>query len=171
MLRTRTSEKLATQRADRQLVRWATNVFLYGSLPLISLLNKRFFLLQCLSDLDAIHVECVDITSTAGDCDGLAKLQLAVASPKFDALRLMQRHQLVNDCVLGEFMPQIHAISITTYTTAQHERWQQQEQHEQQQHQEQQQQQEQQEKKEGGAEADAAAYGVAAGTATPALDS
>jgi uncharacterized protein involved in propanediol utilization len=70
-------------------------------------------------------------------------------------MRLLQRHQAVNERVLAEFMPQIHAISITTYTTAQHERWQQQERQEQQQHQEQQQ--KEVHEKEGGSEADAAA--------------
>jgi stress-induced morphogen len=83
---------------------------------------------QCLAELDAVHVECVDVTQSAGDCDGLAKLELTVASPQFDNLRLLQRHQRVNECVVSEFMPQIHAISITTYTSEQHEKQKQQQQ-------------------------------------------
>jgi stress-induced morphogen len=95
-----------------------------ASIPFLSISSLSR---KCLAELDAVHVECVDVTHSAGDCDGLAKLELVVASPQFDNLRLLQRHQRVNEC-LAEFMPQIHALSITTYTSEQHEKQQRQQQ-------------------------------------------
>jgi stress-induced morphogen len=73
---------------------------------------------QCLTELQAAFVECKDLTD--GSCGGGAKLELVVVSAKFEGLALLKRHRLVNDC-LAEFMPQIHAITMKTWTPQQYE--------------------------------------------------
>jgi stress-induced morphogen len=73
---------------------------------------------QCLTDLQAEFVLCND--NSDGSCGGGAKLELIVVSAKFEGLALLKRHRLVNDC-LAEFMPQIHAITMKTWTPEQYE--------------------------------------------------
>lgn len=61
------------------------------------------------------------IDNTAGHaCDSGAKLEIIVVSDKFDKVPLLQRHRLINDC-LSDLMPQIHALSMKTWTIQQHE--------------------------------------------------
>jgi stress-induced morphogen len=71
-----------------------------------------------LTELQAAFVECND--NSDGSCGGGAKLELVVVSEKFEGLALLKRHRLVNDC-LAEFMPQIHAITMKTWTPQQYE--------------------------------------------------
>jgi|UPI000581A28B stress-induced morphogen len=52
-------------------------------------------------------------------CNG-AKLKLIVVSDSFRGKPPLQRHRLVNDCV-AVHMPQIHALTIKTWTPAQYE--------------------------------------------------
>ena len=63
-------------------------------------------------------MECID--NSDGLCDGGAKLELIVVSATFDGVPLLKRHRMVNDC-LSELMPQIHALSMKTWTPAQYE--------------------------------------------------
>jgi BolA protein len=78
---------------------------------------------QCLDDLNATYVECIDKSSTGagGSCDRNAMLELVVVSPRFEGIPLLQRHRMVNDC-LKDLMPKIHALTIKTWTPAQHEK-------------------------------------------------
>ena len=55
-----------------------------------------------------------------GLCDGGAKLEVLVVSDAFDKLPPLKRHRMVNDC-LKELMPQIHALSLKTYTPEQYD--------------------------------------------------
>jgi stress-induced morphogen len=71
-----------------------------------------------LTELQAAHVECNDVSD--GSCGGGAKLELIVVTEKFEGLPLLKRHRLVNDC-LAEYMPQIHAITMKTWTPKQYE--------------------------------------------------
>jgi stress-induced morphogen len=71
---------------------------------------------QLTADLQASHVECLD--NSDSHCNG-AKLELIVVSDQFEGKALLARHRLVNDA-LKEFMPQIHALSMKTWTTEQY---------------------------------------------------
>jgi stress-induced morphogen len=72
---------------------------------------------QCNTELHATHVECLDVSD--GHCSG-AKIELVVVSEQFEGKALLARHRLVNDC-LKDLMPQIHALSMKTYTPAQYQ--------------------------------------------------
>jgi stress-induced morphogen len=76
--------------------------------------------IQCWTEFNADHVECVDLNADGADCDGNAKLELVVVSSQFEGTSLLQRHRKVN-AALTEFMPKIHALSMKTWTPAQYE--------------------------------------------------
>ena len=72
------------------------------------------------SELDAVHVECTDI-SGGSSCDGGHKLELIVVSPKFEGVSLLKRHRMVNDALAGDIMDKIHALTMKTWTPEQYE--------------------------------------------------
>lgn len=75
---------------------------------------------KCRTEFGADHVECVDLNADGSDCDGNAKLELLVVSSQFENIPPLQRHRKVN-AALVEFMPNIHALSMKTWTPAQYE--------------------------------------------------
>ena len=73
---------------------------------------------QCLTELEAEHVECTDLSD--GSCDG-AKIELLVVSKKFDGVPLLKRHQMVNNLFAVELSSnQIHALTMKTWTPKQY---------------------------------------------------
>lgn len=98
---------------------WASHRFhsVTSDLPGASFYATTTTCYQCESTLEATFVECVDVSG--GGCEG-AKLELIVVSPKFAGMPLLKRHRAVNDA-LAEFMPQIHALTMKTWTPEQYQ--------------------------------------------------
>ena len=61
----------------------------------------------------------VDITDTSGDCG--ASFMAFIVSDKFNGLKLLQRHRLVNQ-VLTEELKIIHAFQMKTVTSDEYEK-------------------------------------------------
>jgi stress-induced morphogen len=74
---------------------------------------------QCLSELEAEHVEC---TVLGEGCAGGAKIELFVVSKKFDGVPLLKRHKMVNQLLSEDLSSnRIHALTIKAKTPAQYE--------------------------------------------------
>jgi len=55
----------------------------------------------------------VDLSDGCG-----AKFNAVIVSPMFDKVALLERHRMVHEA-LGEYFPQIHALSMKTLTPEQ----------------------------------------------------
>ena len=65
-----------------------------------------------------LEPERVEITDTSDGCG--SKFEAIIVSAKFDGVPLLERQRLVN-AELSEDMPNIHALSMKTWTPAQYE--------------------------------------------------
>ena len=95
-------------------------------MPIISHSSQRRYfnqissLQKILAGITPIPVAVEIVDNSDGLCDGGAKLEVLVVSEAFDKLPPLKRHRMVNDC-LKDLMPQIHALSLKTYTPEQYE--------------------------------------------------
>lgn len=102
------------------VIRVAIDVQSFSNLILLYY-NIRITQLEssCTPFFPTTYVEVIDNTGEHS-CDNGAKLEVLVVSDQFDNVALLKRHRLVND-VLTDLMPQIHALSMKTWTTKQYE--------------------------------------------------
>ena len=88
-------------------------------------ITEEYVRQKCLSspELEATHVECT-VEGGGTGCDGGAKIQLLVVSPKFDTIKsLIQRHKLINNIFEHELKSgTIHALTIKAKTPSQFEK-------------------------------------------------
>ena len=74
---------------------------------------------KCVAELDAVHVEC---TVEGEGCEGGYKIDLIVVSSKFEGVKLLKRHQMVNQLFSEELSSnKIHALTIKAWTPTQYE--------------------------------------------------
>jgi stress-induced morphogen len=81
---------------------------------------KYTALVQALQVLKPTKLELVDNSHqhaghAGNDMDGESHFDLTIVASAFDGLNLVKRHQLIY-MVLGEIMPQIHALQIQSLT-------------------------------------------------------
>lgn len=70
--------------------------------------------------LEAVHIDC-DIEGDG--CGGGAKVDLKVVSTKFEGVKLLQRHQMVNEVFMEDLNSnRIHALTIKAWTPEQYEK-------------------------------------------------
>ena len=90
-----------------------------------AIVTEEYIRQKCSSspELEATHVECT-VEKTGDGCDGGAKVQLLVVSPKFDTVykSLIQRHKIINNVFEQELKSgAIHALTIKAKTPSQYE--------------------------------------------------
>lgn len=70
--------------------------------------------------LEAVHIDC----AIEGEgCGGGAKIDLKVVSAKFEGVKLLQRHQMVNEVFSEDLNSnRIHALTIKAWTPEQYEK-------------------------------------------------
>ncbi|CAJ1930586.1 unnamed protein product [Cylindrotheca closterium] len=75
---------------------------------------------KCQDVLEAVHIDC-DIEGDG--CSGGAKVDLKVVSAKFEGVKLLQRHQMVNEVFTEDLNSnRIHALTIKAWTPEQYEK-------------------------------------------------
>jgi BolA protein len=77
-------------------------------------------IVQALQVLKPTSLELVDNSHqhaghAGNDMDGESHFELSIIAPAFEGLNLVKRHQLIY-MILGEIMPQIHALKIQSLT-------------------------------------------------------
>ncbi|KAJ3378874.1 hypothetical protein HDU92_007058 [Lobulomyces angularis] len=66
--------------------------------------------------LNPIKVEVVDTSSGCGEC-----FEVVIVSEKFEGLKTLQRHRLVNETG-KELISKLHAFSVKTFTKKEYEK-------------------------------------------------
>lgn len=72
-----------------------------------------------LSDLEPLHLEVINESDNHHVPPGSeSHFKVVIVSPKFEGVRLIDRHRLINETLAQELAGPVHALAIHAYTEA-----------------------------------------------------
>lgn len=82
-------------------------------------MNVQNSIVDKLSELEPLHLEVVNESGNHNVPEGSeSHFKVVIVSEKFEGVRLIDRHRLINDTLAEELAGPVHALAIHAYTEA-----------------------------------------------------